>query len=156
MAAEAIKTIKSKKTGKVLAVLYDDDTMRIDGVRLSYPHLDKPWAKDELVKLNEKLAKAANFDYADVRDDAKFLVNGDAGGSKPESKGCYIVRTREERKPFTKGLKNENLTEQQVKDQLFAGCVTSVLIRPWAQKSADWGKRLNCGIVGVRKLGEGE
>lgn len=178
--AEILQTIKSKSGGRVLAVFYDDGTIRIDGGRLSFPHLDKPWAKptkanpdpklvysgsvildkkeyrqvkDALVKHNEQLMKEAKIEF--VKADAKYIVDGNETG-RAENADSWVVRFREDRKPFVKGLKNENLSEAAIKQQLYGGCVVSVLIRPWAQNSADWGKRLNCGFSSVRLMGAGE
>lgn len=175
MAAEITNTIKNK-AGKVLAVFYDDGTIRIDGVRLSYPHVDKPWGKpttanpnpkkvysasvimpkvefkavkDALVEHNKTLMAEAKIDF--VKPDAKYMIDGDQTG-KPENEGAYVIRTREERRPFTKGLKNENLSPDEALAQLYGGCYVSILIRPWAQKSQEWGKRLNCGLTGLRKV----
>lgn len=177
--AVVTQTIKDAK-GKTLAVFYDDGNVRIDGGILSYPHLDKPWGKatkanphptltyscsvilnkkryrpvkDALVEHNKQLMKELRIEF--VKDENKYMIDGDKSG-KPENADSYVIRTREQRKPFTKGMKNENLTEAETLSQLYGGCEVSVLIRPWAQNSAEWGKRLNCGITGVRKLADGE
>lgn len=180
-AKEEVTVLQTIKEGdKVLAVFYSDGTVRIDDVQCSYPHVGRKWSKpspknpnpkpvyscsvlmpktryravkDALVKLNQELMKEAKIDF--VKPDAKYMIDGNDTG-KEEMKDCYVIRTREDRKPFVKNERNESMSDDDADRDIQGGDWVSILIRPWPQNSADWGKRLNCGITGIRKLRTGE
>ena len=180
MSAEQTQVIKEAGTNKVLAVFYDDGTIRIDGGIISYPHVGKAWSKpskdnpnpkkvysaslllnktkykavkNALVEHNKTLMKSLDIDF--VKDENKYMVDGDKTG-KPENKDCYVIRTREERKPFVKDSQKRLMSDDDAERDIQGGDIVSMLIRPWPQKSADYGKRLNCGVSGVMKLATGE
>lgn len=179
MAATVTQTIKDA-AGKTIAVFYDDGTIRFDHVVISYPHLGKPYAKaskdnpnpkpvysasfllekkrfmpvkNALVEHNKLLMAELKIDF--VKDENKYIADGDKTG-KPENVGMFLVRAREERKPFVKDERNGNMTDENAERDIQGGDIVSGMVRPWAQKSNDYGKRLNCGLTGVKKLSTGE
>lgn len=157
------------------ATLYSDGCIRIDNVRLSYPHLDKPWAqdggkpkysggfllpkdshqaaKDLCVKVIEDICKKEEL--GKLGSDRKFIRNGDDTG-KDENEGMYVVNAREDNRPACRNQKGGVMTETEVKDKFYGGCWVNVLIRPWAQNSKDYGKRVNAGLVAVQFVRDGE
>lgn len=169
----ANREIISKVTN---AVLYSDGLIRIDNVRASYPHLDKPWsgeegqeakfsivslldkgthkaAKDLIVKRIDEILKENKTEK--IASDKKFIRDGDQM-AKPECENQWVVSARETRRPSVRGSDNEVLTPDEILDTIYAGCYISVLIRPWFQNHAKFGKRVNAGLVAVRFRRDGE
>ena len=169
----ANREIISKVTN---AVLYSDGLIRIDNVRASYPHLDKPWsgeegqeakfsivslldkgthkaAKDLIVKRINEILKENKTEK--IASDKKFIRDGDQM-AKPECENQWVVSARETRRPSVRGSDNEVLTPDEILDTIYAGCYISVLIRPWFQNRAKFGKRVNAGLVAVRFRRDGE
>ena len=169
----ANREIISKVTN---AVLYSDGLIRIDNVRASYPHLDKPWsgeegqeakfsvvslldkgthkvAKDLIVKRINEILKENKTEK--IASDKKFIRDGDQM-AKPECENQWVVSARETRRPSVRGSDNEVLTPDEILDTIYAGCYISVLIRPWFQNHAKFGKRVNAGLVAVRFRRDGE
>ena len=169
----ANREIISKVTN---AVLYSDGLIRIDNVRASYPHLDKPWsgeegqeakfsvvslldkgthkaAKDLIVKRINEILKENKTEK--IASDKKFIRDGDQM-AKPECENQWVVSAREARRPSVRGSDNEVLTPDEILDTIYAGCYISVLIRPWFQNHAKFGKRVNAGLVAVRFRRDGE
>ncbi len=165
------------------AVEYSDGTIRIDNVRASFPHLDKPYAKADkdgkmpepkfgIVAMLDKKTHVAAKDLilkviADmerredtkVAKDKKFLRNGD-DSDKVEYEGYWTVSARETKRPSVRNRQAEPMSEKEIADTIYAGCRVSVLIRPWFQDN-DFGKRINAGLVAVQfvrddaQIGEG-
>jgi hypothetical protein len=164
---EVVKKVKN-------AVLYSDGTMRIDGVRGSYVHLDKPYkgkpkpgdgdgpakysiigimpkethveAKDLIIEVIKKLL-ADNKD-ARVAKDKRFIRDGD-DQEKDEYVDSWTISAREERRPKVRDRSGELIDLEDVADQCQSGYWYNVLIRPWFQDN-DFGKRVNAGLVGVQ------
>lgn len=157
------------------AVLYSDGMIRIDNVRCSFPHLDKPWAKEEgdtprfsIVAMLPKDTHSAAKDLCVKRinelmkenrveklgSDKKFIRNGDDSG-RDEYEGHWTVSAAENRRPSVRGRDNEVLTPDEILDTVYGGCYVSVLIRPWFQDNK-YGKRVNAGLVAVRFMRDGE
>lgn len=165
------------------AILYSDGTIRIDNVRASYPHLDKPFAKADkdgkmpepkfsIVGMLDKTTHVAAKDLlVKVIDDIQkkndqkvakknwFIQNGDEG-DKAEYEGYWTVSSREARRPSVRHRSGEVMSEQEARDIIYAGCRVNILIRPWFQDN-DFGKRVNAGLVAVQfarddeQIGEG-
>lgn len=163
------------------AVLYTNGMIRIDNVRVSFPHLDKPYAGDDggkakfgivgmLSKKTHVAAKdliveavnallAAN-DNAKVASDKKFIRNGD-DQDRPEYEDHWTVSAREERRPAVRNQRGELVIEEsKIADMIYGGCYCNILIRPWYQDGQKvgkgYGKRANAGLVGVQFLRDGE
>jgi hypothetical protein len=174
MAKEEVTILKKVKNG----VLYSDGTIRIERVRLSYPHVGHAHAmKDpktgemgkplfsvtcllnktehaevvrELITPNNKRLMEENK-CEKVKADAKFIRDGD--GELVDSEvaiGHFTVSCRETRRPIVMDRKGELVTADQAGEMFYGGCWGHVIIRPWYQESADYGKRLNCGFASVR------
>lgn len=163
MAREIKKKVKN-------AILYTDGTIRISGVRFSYPHLRKPYKGDDdkgepkygLVALLPKKTHRAAKDLIKERieellkenkvkslaSDRKFLRDGDTSG-KPEHEGHYTVSARETRRPPLRNRDN-SVVEPEDADEVFQpGYWGDVLIRPWYQNNK-YGKRVNAGLSSVQ------
>lgn len=168
MALEVAKKVKN-------AVLYTNGCIRIDAVRASFPHLDKPYAgkddgtpaygivslldkkthkeaKDLIVeRINQILADNKN---AKVASDRKFIRNGD-DSARDEEDGHWTVSARETKRPSVRGKDKTVLSPEEALDMIYGGCYVNVLIRPWFQDNK-FGKRVNAGLVAVQFLRDGE
>lgn len=156
------------------AVLFSDGTIRIDGIRGSYVHLDKPYkgktddggteavAKYSIVALLPKAtheeAKSLIIESigkllkdnkdAKVAKDKRYIRDGD-DQEKDEYEGMWTVSAREERKPACRDRNGELVAPEDVRDTFQSGYWFNVLIRPWYQDNK-YGKRVNAGLVGVQ------
>lgn len=163
MAREIKKKVKN-------AILYTDGTIRISGVRFSYPHLKKPYkgdgdqgeAKFGVVGLLPKKTHRAAKDLIKERieellkenkvkslaSDKKFLRDGDQSG-KAEHEGHYTVSARESRRPPLRNRDN-SVVEPEDADEVFQpGYWGDILIRPWYQNNK-FGKRVNAGLSSIQ------
>lgn len=162
------------------AILYTNGSLKIENVRFSHPHLDKPYqgkgedgkvqkakygivgmlpkkthvaAKDLIVEaMNELLKQNEN---ATVSSDKKFCRNGDDHDKADTYGGHWIVSAREERKPSVRNKRGELIGEpEKIADMVYGGCWGHILIRPWFQDGkkvgAGYGKRVNAGLVGAQ------
>jgi len=170
-----VKTAKNK-AGQVIAKLYSDGTILISDVRISYPHIDRPWRKNEkdtlaysatgilpvathqpaIDLLNEvvmDLLKERNKGK-DIKDDAKFIRDGKPT-KKPEYEGAWIVAARETEKPTVLHPdKSEMETPEEIKREIKAGYFTDMLVQPWWQDN-EHGQRVNASLRAVRLRREG-
>lgn len=163
----AIKKVKN-------AVLYDNGCIRIDNVRGSYVHADKPYKgrgdKDDkpakfsmvgiLPKSTHAEAKALITETIDkilkeknkgqpIKSDAKFLRNGDDAG-KAEYASSWTVNCSEVRRPACRDRNGELVTDMdEVRDTFMSGYWYNILIRPWWQDN-EYGKKVNAGFVGIQ------
>lgn len=159
------------------AVLYSDGTIRIDKIRCSYPHLNKPYAgknrngedgnpkfgivgllpkethkaaKDLIKEVIEKLSKEND---TKVATDKWFLRDGDQS-DKPENEGMFTVSAREARRPNVRDRDGSVMDPAEIADKIYGGCWVNILIRPWYQDGvkigAGYGKRMNAGLVAVQ------
>ncbi|MGP1667052.1 MAG: hypothetical protein ACTS5I_14345, partial [Rhodanobacter sp.] len=134
------------------AILYSDGCIRLDNVRASFPHLDKPYAKadpktgvtpekkfglvgmldkkthvkakDLCVEVINKLMKDA--DIKSIASDKKFIRNGNDMG-REEYEGYFIASAREARRPTVRNRKGEVMTEAEILSTIYAGFVCFVL-----------------------------
>lgn len=159
------------------AVLYTNGTIRLDNVRMSYPHCGHPYkgsddkadakasyglvallpkdthgeAKDLCVEIMNKILAEKK---TKVASDKKFLRNGDNAG-KDEYEGHYTVSANETRRPTIRNRKNEVVVGDEAEELIYPGSYAHILIRPWWQDNA-WGKRINAGLVAVKFAADGE
>lgn len=160
-ALEVAKRVKN-------AILYTNGTIRIDNVRVSFPHLDKPYggigddgkatapkygivamlpkathveAKDLIKNAIESLLK--ENDNAKVSADKKFLRNGD-DQDREEYEGHFTVSARESKRPACRDNKGRLLDpvddSETIVEMFYGGCVCHVLVRPWYQDGQKTGK----------------
>lgn len=172
MAREIHKQVKN-------AIWYTDGCVRIDNAIASYPHLDKPWKKNEkdrekysLTGLLPKethdeakkvLVEMINTLLADAKmgkigAEHKFCRNGDGedGPLKPETEGMWIVKASEnpDRAPKVRDERTKIMTPAEILKRIYAGCRVNMLIRPWAQNN-EFGKKINANLIAVQFVGEG-
>lgn len=171
-----VKTAKNK-AGQVIAKLYSDGTLLIADVRISYPHLDKPWAKNPgkdteaysavgilptathqpAIDLALEVCKdmlAEHNKGKDIKDDAYFIRDGKPT-KKPEYAGAWTINARETEKPTVLHPdKSEMESPAEIKSEIKAGYYTDMLIDPWWQDN-EHGQRLNASLRAVRLRREG-
>ena len=149
----------------------EQGTIQIKDVRLSYPHLFKPWAQNddqdkkysarfllprethgaEIKAIQQFLTKMMSEKFkARIPLDKLFMRDGDATG-KPEDEGCWYISASDSIRPQVVGKKREPLTEED--DVVYGGVIVNALIRPWAQDNK-FGKRINANLVGVQFVKE--
>lgn len=166
-------TMKNGRTG--YCVLYDDGTLRIDGVRFSYPHLRKPYSGDDggeakygIIGLLPKKGGDAAKKLIESRiaevmsenkikalaSDKKFLRDGDES-DKEEHAGSWTISARETRRPPLRNRQNEVVATDDIDDVFQPGFWGSILIRPWFQNNK-FGKRVNAGLSSVQMIFEDE
>lgn len=172
MARTIVKQVKN-------AILYDDGCVRVDNVTCSYPHLDKPWKKNE--KDREKFsvtglapkethgdAKAllvevinsllASNKMGKIGAEHKFVRNGDTedGPLKPETEAMWIIKASEnpDRAPKVRDERTKVMTPAEILKRIYAGCVINILIRPWAQNN-EHGKKINANLIAVQFVKDG-
>ncbi len=172
MARQIVKKVKN-------GILYDDGCVRIDGVICSYPHLDKPWKKNErdrekysvtglapkethgevkalLVEVINNLLTSNKM--GKIGAEHKFVRNGDTedGPLKPETEGMWIIKASEnpDRPPKVRDQLTKLLSPDQIAKLIYPGCVINILVRPWAQNN-EHGKKINANIIGVQFVRDG-
>jgi hypothetical protein len=154
--------------------LYSDGTILLKNVRASFPHVLKPSSFEgsepafsiralmpkgshgktaALVKAaNDKLLADAKL-TGKVAADKLCLRDGDLGG-KDEEDGCWTVSARDKKRPRVLDANKDVLSEKDI-DRIYGGCYVNVLVRPWLQNNA-YGKRVNCNLVAVQFVRDGE
>lgn len=122
-------------------VLFSDDTIRLDNVRLSYPHLDAPFAMDDdegsksvpkysvklllpkathadartaIQGLMRKLLDAQNPPLKNLPSDKKFMRDGDDSG-KDEEAGNWTISARETNAPQLRGATLDPKTKKPIR-----------------------------------------
>lgn len=164
------------------AVLYTDGTIRLDNVRLSYPHIGRPFvgrgddgkpAKPRfgtVALLNKQTHKEAKDLVKEVIQgilteknkgkpiaaDKWFLRDGDQSG-KEEHAGSWTVSAGEgeDRPPRALDERRKILSPEEAVRKFYGGCYGNVLIRPWWQDN-NFGKRVNAGLLAVQFAKDGE
>lgn len=157
-------------------VVYSDGTMRIDNVRGSYLHADKPYkgkakrddggeapAKYSVVgilsKETHEAAKAAcdEFIRQVLKDnkDAKvgkkdwFIRDGDDAG-KDEYENAWTINASELKKPKCRDRMGELVEDgEDIRAMFQSGFWFNILIKPWFQDN-DYGKKVNAGFIGIQ------
>lgn len=162
MAREIAKKVKN-------AILYTDGSIRISGVRFSYPHLAKAYkgdgdgeAKFGIVGLLPKDTHAAAKKLIEERiaellkdnkvkslaSDKKFLRDGDESG-KEDYENMWTVSARETRRPPLRDRQNQPVEPEDAAEVFQPGYWGDILIRPWYQNNS-YGKRVNAGLSSVQ------
>lgn len=163
MAREIKKKVKN-------AILYSDGSIRLSGVRFSYPHLAKAYkgdgdqgeAKFGIVGMLPKATHAAAEKLIQERiaellkenkvkslaSDKKFLRDGDESG-KDDYEGFWTVSARESRRPPLRDRQNQVVEPEDAAEVFQPGYWGDILIRPWYQNNT-YGKRVNAGLSSVQ------
>lgn len=151
-------------------------TVRLTGVRLSFPSLFKPSAFDEgqepkygahfIIdkddKANLNAIKVAVKDMIDSNNDGKKLAPEKYclrdGGTKPDLDGygedVVFVSTSTKLRPKIWDNDNSQLAEEDGKP--YAGCYVDASFDLWWQDHAKYGKRVNAQLRAVRFRKDGE
>ncbi len=148
-------------------------TFRIKDVRLSYPHLFKPWAQNEgdtkrfsARFLLDKKKHKKEIDYLEkhflqlqkdvfkkrIPADKLCLRDGDLTG-KPEDEGMMYLQASEKTRPLVVNKDKSLLTEDD--DIVYAGCRVHAQVKFWTQNN-EYGKRINANLLGVQFYQDGE
>lgn len=163
------------------STLYKEDdgnfSILVKDVRLSYPHLDKPYKGDNggeggpkfsgvflspserkeviqtCVKVIDHLLKEKNKG-AKLPSDRKFIRNGDDSG-KEGYDGHYSINASETetRPPILRDEANKNVSPEKALRKFYAGCRVNVFVKPWFQDNK-FGKRVNASLLMVQFVGD--
>lgn len=159
------------------AVLFSDGSIRIDNVRLSYPHLDKAFEsegddgnKKSSFSVDAMLPKSTHKAAKDlikkviedlmIENDTKvktenwFLKDGDQS-DKLEYEGHWLAKSAEARRPTVRNRDGSVMTEREVADLVYGGCWGNVFLRPWyfagkAKNGKTYPKRVLANLLGVQ------
>lgn len=169
------KVVKEVKNAK----LYDDGTIVVQNVRLSYPHLDKPYAgpADENGKTAEPAYSCtglmdknthkeafllvrqgirdllAENKIKDLPAERKCLRDGDLSG-KETDEGMWKIVAREKNPPKLRDEDNNTVERVDAAAKFYGGCYGSMLVRLWFQNNK-WGKRVNANLLAVQFVKDG-
>lgn len=171
-------TLTVKKRGKNF-IIYNEGVVKIENVRFSFPHLDKPWAgkdpkpgqkekfsirgmclktthqevKDAIVDLMNEMLLAKKIAKLPPKD--KFFRNGD-DEKDVHYEGNWIISASEERRPTVRNRRGELITEpSEILNLIDGGYWGHILIRPWFQDNKH-GQKINAGLVGVQHIRDDE
>lgn len=166
------------------AILYSDGTIKLENVRLSFPHIGTPQEQKNdageveksfgLVAMLPKKTHAAAKDLikktiqkissdndAKVATDKWFLADGD-DKEREEYEGMFIVSASNRRnRPSARKRDGSVMTPAEADDMFYGGCWANVLIRPWyfngkAKNGKNYPKRVLAGFVAVQFLRDDE
>lgn len=167
-----------KKRGKNF-VLYENGMIRVDNVRFSYPHVDKPWKKESdkgtpkyglvgmLPKETHEEAKSViaaeiKRHLADAKisvpSDKKFLRDGDANRDEDSDDaansyaGHWFLSARETNRPTLRdksGRKLDPVEDLETINELFYGGAWGHMLIRPWVQNNEHGKRINAGLVGA-------
>ncbi len=159
------------------AVLYTNGLIRIDNVRLSYPHVDKKHAqnegdtpafsatglagkkshkeaKDLMVMVRDEILKENKL--SKIASDKFFVRDGDDKSDKEGYEGHWTISAREANRPRLRDADGNKIDDPEDAAEIFyPGCYVSMLVRPWFQKNKH-GTRVNAGLVALRFMRDGE
>lgn len=162
------------------AVLFSDGSIRLENVRLSYPHLVEPQEQTTddgkktltysmqalMPKASHREAKdlcreaitkiLAENKLKDVPADKKFIRDGDTL-AKEETEGMWVINARERNRPGLRSNKRDPKTGKPMRldpdrdgNIFYGGAWVSVLIKPWFSSHPKGGKRVSAGVLGVQ------
>jgi hypothetical protein len=153
----------------------DDGFLVIKGVRLSYPHLFKKWAKDgddkDKAKFSAKFLLPKDTHAADIKAINQHIVammQEAFKGRIPNDKLCHrngadlgrddfepywVLSASESVRPTVVNKDRSPIAEED--DIVYAGCYVNVTVRFWAQNNK-FGKRINANLVAVQFVKDGE
>lgn len=171
--SEERKVVKTVKNAK----LFSDGTISITDCRISYPHLDKKYARKSTdtpaysavgILPNDTHAEAAQLcrdvaqkmldehnKGAKIKADLLFVRNGDLS-AKPEYEGAWTINAREaDNRPVVLNPDKSEMAIEDIKPTIKAGFRVDLLIDPWWMDN-DHGKRVNASLRAVRYRREDE
>lgn len=175
---KAKKAKKGKAKGSDNFAVLDEENLkiRLNNVRLSFPHLFHPQTvgdddkgtpkfsgvfllddgdhEDTIAFLQEKaeeLAKSVGMKKLSIT--KSFLKPGSEKDDLEGFEGCHFVSASNARRPLAIDQDKAAVTESD--GTLYAGCYVNAVIQLWAQDNK-WGKRVNASLEGVQFLKDGE
>jgi hypothetical protein len=113
--------------------------------------------RDEInrIMLEHKVPKNKEGKFV-FKADLKFLRDGNTAG-KEEYEDHFTISASETRRPQARDIARDPKTKKPRvlvpgvdDDVIYAGCWVHILIRPWWQDSAEWGKRVNAGLTAIQ------
>lgn len=151
----------------------EKDTIRIDGVRLSYPHLFQAWNKEEgkpkkfsgrfilseethaaeIKALQAYLGKKMKEFFGDRIPLKNLCFRDGEDQGKPEYDNAWYLAASETRRPQLLGKNKEVITEED--GVLYPGCYVNVLFKVWKQANQH-GKKINANLLAVQFSRDGE
>lgn len=162
-----------------LLKVYSDGSFRLSDIRNSYPHYDKPWAKNPekesprycgvglLDKTKHKAAKRALDELIAAKvkelklkampEKDRCLRDGDAEGCKVDHAGCFTLNfsSPADRPPSVRGKDTKPIPQNKIRSTILPGYQIDLLGKLWAQDN-DWGKKVNCELIAVQFKREDE
>lgn len=165
------------------ATLYSDGTIRIDNVRLSFPHIGTPQdnenddgktvkkfgvtgmlpkkthnAAKDLIKA--VIVKLIEDNETKVAKDKWFLLNGD-DKEQEEYAGHFVVSTSESKRPTARKRDGSAMTPDEADEIFYGGCWANIFIRPWyfngkAKGGKTYPKRVCAGLVAIQFVRDDE
>ena len=99
------------------------------------------WPKDGIQTLKGLLAK-----------DKTCLRDGDEAGYAGFENKNFITSNNKARQPMVKDLLRNDITD---KNKIYGGCVVNAVLDIWAQDNPEFGKRVNCTLLGVQFVKDG-
>lgn len=158
---------------KNLSYNKDEGVIVLKDVRLSYPHLFKPWAQqeDQEKKYSGRFLVSEETHSPEIEWLQKHLLgiqkevfkaripadklcfrDGNLTG-KPEDEGQWYLAANEKTKPATVDRHKREVVEAD--DVLYGGCYVNVMFKLWTQNNK-YGKRINANLLAVQFFRDGE
>lgn len=158
--------------------LFSDGLIKIENVRMSYLHVDKPYAGDDggepkysvvgiMPKATHKEAQAFLIEQINavckekkwwkvedgkgrrtIPSDKLCIKNGDDSG-KDEYANAWTLSAREKTRPILRDKTNRSVDESRINDVFYSGCWGNIVIKLWAQDNK-YGKRVNANLSMVQ------
>lgn len=153
----------------------DPNIIRLEGVRLSFPHLFTPHSMEEgqekkfsavflldnekhaslIAKINKTGERLALDEFTKKIKLTRELVRD--GNEKPEvdgyGDGVSFISANSKRRPVVVDQQRNPLVEADGKP--YAGCYVNASVRLWVQNNK-WGKSVNAELRGVQFVKDGE
>ena len=154
-------------------VIREDGCILVRNVRLSYPHLFKPWGMNEgddkkysgkflldkkthaedIKVLGQHLVKMQTEAFKGRIPNGMLFLRDGAESGKAEMESTFTIAASESKRPDVLNRDRSRVNEED--DIVYAGCYVNVLIRPWAQNNK-FGKRINANLLAVQFVKDGE
>jgi hypothetical protein len=154
--------------------LYEDDTILLKNVRLSFPHIATSYkGKDDSfgfkLMLNKETQKEMAtflkkririlFDELKVKKlppDKLFMRDGDESERESEH-GHYVLSGNSKRPLAAIDRNSRKMTDKdQIDETFYAGCYVNAVIKLWAQNDKEYGKRVNAYANAIQFIRDGE
>lgn len=156
----------------------EDGNILVREVRLSYPHLFKPWAKTEvnpetgapsvkkfsgtfimpiaehkatIQSLNKFISESALEQFKKKLPSERYFVRDGRQSGKDEYDNAFTIHTSQtaERPPKVVDRNPKKIITEE-SNRVYAGCWVNVLFRPWFQNNKSGGQRINANLLLVQ------